>query len=85
MKEALRKAQAIADEHGLSFRASLDLPTGSKRSRRYNGDYSPAEVGGVYHGKGMDDEYYEPEEDDDPDTKTLEEGYWGWTNSSLNC
>jgi hypothetical protein len=84
-KQALREAQAIADDNGLSFRFSMDLPSGNKGRRRYKHDYSPSEVGGIYHGKGSEDEYYEPEEDGDPDTKALEEGFWGWTNSSLNC
>lgn len=71
MQAALRTAQRIADEHSLTFQASLGLPDGNP-GRDY--EYGAREVEGTYTGKGTN-KYGEE----------IENGYWHWENSSLNC
>lgn len=52
MKQCLRDAQAIADKHGLTFVASLDLPEGSNTYK----EYGSVKVGGTYYGARTDSE-----------------------------
>ncbi len=75
MKKALREAQELADEHSLTFKASLDLPPTNSGKGPFS-EYGNDKVSGTYYGKGT--ENY-------GDGESNKEGYWYWQNSSLNC
>jgi len=70
MKQALKEAQELADKHGLSFKASLDLRD-TNPLKGEDAEYGAHEIEGEYNGN--------------LDESGNSDGTWYWCNSSLNC
>jgi hypothetical protein len=90
LTKTLKEAQAIADEHGMTFTVRLGLPDGNK-GEGYVGyqDYHDPTFSATYHGtkSEVDESAAEELDADVPDDQLPmnKEGYWYWNNSSMNC